>query len=85
MNGLILVAAAAAATNASPTKIPLVKGLTLYAAVSERQGDYESYLTIDSIDADGSLHLLTEADVPDPAGGKPTHVKVTRTVRAADL
>ena len=85
MNLILSIVAAAAVTGVSSPKIPLVKGLTLYGAVSERQGDYESYLTIDSIDADGSLHLLTEADVPDPAGGKPTHVKVTRTVRAADL
>ncbi len=85
MNALILMAVAAAATNVPATKIPLIKGLTLYSAVSERQGDYESYLTVDSIDADGSLHLLTEADIPDPAGGKPTHLEVTRTVRAADM
>ena len=67
------------------TRIPLVKGLTLIGAASERQGDYESSLTVDSVEADGSVRLVTEADIPDPAGGKPQTVRVTRGVRAADL
>ena len=45
-----------------------MQGLTLISAASERQGDYESTLTVDGIDADGTAHLTTSADLPDPAG-----------------
>ena len=67
------------------TKIPLVKGLTVIGAASERQGDYEASTAVDSIEPDGSLHLSTSADVPDPSGGRPHTVSVTRSVRASDL
>ena len=67
------------------TKIPLVKGLTVIGAASERQGDYEASTAVDSIEPDGSLHLSTSADVPDPSGGRPSTVSVTRSVRASDL
>jgi OmpA-OmpF porin, OOP family len=40
---------------------------------------------VDSIESDGSLHLTTNADVPDPSGGQPRTVNVTRSVRASDL
>jgi len=85
---LSLTARAEPATTAASTavtKIPLVKGLTLIGAASERQGDYESSTTVDSIESDGSLHLTTNADVPDPSGGRPRTVNVTRSVRALDL
>ena len=64
--------------------IPLVQGLTLVGAASERQGDYESTYTIDAVDADGTLHLDTSADLPDPAGGKATPVSFNRDVRGND-
>src|SRR5580765_7276019 len=67
------------------TTIPLVKGLTVIGAASERQGDYEASTAVDSIEPDGSLHLSTSADVPDPSGGRPHTVNVTRSVRASDL
>jgi hypothetical protein len=76
--------APAAAPVVAATSVPLVKGLTLIGAASERQGDYESSTTVDSIEKDGSLHLTTQADVPDSAGGRPQSVVVTRSVRAAD-
>jgi outer membrane protein OmpA-like peptidoglycan-associated protein len=66
-------------------KIPLVKGLMVIGAASERQGDYEASTAVDSIEPDGSLHLSTSADVPDSAGGPPRAVSVTRTVTATDL
>lgn len=75
----LLAALAAAVT------IPLVKDLKVTGAASERQGDYESQISVESIDADGTLHLLTNADVPGADGGPPTPVRVTRTVHAADL
>jgi outer membrane protein OmpA-like peptidoglycan-associated protein len=67
------------------TKIPLVKGLTVIGAASERQGDYQASTAVDSIEPDGTLHLSTSADVPDPSGGRPSTVSVTRSVRASDL
>ncbi len=68
------------------TRIPLVKGLRVIGAASERQGDYEASTTVDSIEPDGSLHLSTSADVPDSSGGGPPRaVNVTRSVTAADL
>src|SRR5580765_7086349 len=67
------------------TKIPLVKGLTVIGAASERQGDYEASTAVDSIEPDGSLHLSTSADVPDSSGGPPRAVNVTRRVTASDL
>jgi OOP family OmpA-OmpF porin len=76
---------ATTATALAVTKIPLVKGLTVIGAASERQGDYEASTTVDSIEPDGSLHLSTSADVPDPSGGQPRAVSVTRRVSASDL
>ena len=83
--GLSTRTAAATVAPAAGTKIPLVKGLTLIGAASERQGDYEASTTVDSIEADGSLHLITAAEVPDPSEGRTRTVSVTRSVRAADL
>ena len=85
--GLDAAARAEPATAAAVamTKIPLVKGLTVIGAASERQGDYEASTAVDSIEPDGSLHLSTSADVPDPSGGRPSTVSVTRSVRASDL
>jgi OOP family OmpA-OmpF porin len=86
---LLVLLAAGSLTFPAPAqttpKIPLVVGLTLTGAASERQGDYESTLSVDAIEPDGSLHLTTEADVPDQSGGRPQTVKVTRAVKAADL
>jgi hypothetical protein len=67
------------------TKIPLVRGLTVIGAASERQGDYEASTAVEAIDPDGTLHLSTSADVPDSSGGPPRSVHVTRSVTAADL
>ena len=67
---LALLVGSTAALSAAPAAVPLVQGLTLVRAASERQGDYESTLTVDELDADGVLHLSTSADLPDPAGGK---------------
>jgi hypothetical protein len=66
------------------TTIPLVEGLTLVRAASERQGDYESTLTINGLDAQGMLHLNISADLPDPSGGKAKAVTFDRDVSADD-
>ena len=75
---------AAAVAAASPVVIPRIPGLTLIHAVSERQGDYESTLNVESLDAVGVLHLTTSADLPDPAGGKPKPVSFNRDVSSSD-
>ena len=89
---VLFCAAAVAGTTAavpsattSAASVPLVKGLTLISSVNERQGDYESTLMIEGIDEEGTTHLTTSADLPDPAGGKPTPVSFNRDVPAADL
>ncbi|MEP6884183.1 MAG: OmpA family protein [Gammaproteobacteria bacterium] len=74
-----------AAATRSAAAVPLVQGLTIVSAASERQGDYESTLLIEGIDEEGTTHLTVSADLPDPAGGKPTPVSFNRDVLAADL
>jgi outer membrane protein OmpA-like peptidoglycan-associated protein len=66
-------------------KVPLVKGLRLIGAVNEQQGDYESSIIVDSVEPDGGLHLITEANVPDPSSGSTHTVSVSRAVRAVDM
>lgn len=80
MTPLLLALALSAAI-----RIPLVKGLSITGAASERQGDYESQILVDSIDGDGTLHLSTSAQVPDKGGGPPTLVAINRIVHADDL
>lgn len=81
---VFLSSAGAPASAAAFIAIPLVQGLTLVGAASERQGDYESTYVIDEMDSDGTLHLDTSADLPDPAGGKAKPVSFNRDVSAAD-
>jgi OmpA-OmpF porin, OOP family len=69
---------------ASPATVPLVEGLTLVRSASERQGDYESTLTVAAVDADGTVHLNAAAELPDPAGGKSKPVSFDRDVRGVD-
>jgi outer membrane protein OmpA-like peptidoglycan-associated protein len=77
--------AAADAAIEGATRVPLIPGLTLNGAASERQGDYESVLTVEAIDAAGTVHLTIAAQLPDPAGGTPRAVSFTRDVRSLDL
>lgn len=67
----LLFCAGTAISVAAPIAIPLIQGLTVVGAASERQGDYESTYVIDGVDADGTLHLDTSAEIPDPAGERP--------------
>jgi outer membrane protein OmpA-like peptidoglycan-associated protein len=80
----VLLGTATAMAAASPVVIPLIPGLTLVHAVSERQGDYESTLNVEDLDADGVLHLTTSADLPDSAGGKPKPISFNRDVSSSD-
>ena len=79
-----LLSAGTTASAATLSAIPLVQGLTLVGAASERQGDYESTYVFDAVDADGTLHLDTSADLPDPAGGKARPVSFNRDVGGSD-
>jgi hypothetical protein len=80
----LLLGTATTLAAAAPVVIPLIPGLSLVHAVSERQGDYESTLNVEDLDADGVLHLATSADLPDPAGGKPKPVSINRDVSSGD-
>lgn len=80
----LLISSGTAVLAAAPIAIPLVQGLTLVGAASERQGDYESTYVIDGVDPDGTLHLDTSAELPDPAGGKAKPVSFNRDVSATD-
>jgi hypothetical protein len=79
-----LFSAGTTVSGAAFTAIPVVQGLTLVGAASERQGDYESTYVIDGVDDDGTLHLDTSAELPDPAGGKARPVSFNRDVSAND-
>ena len=80
----LLLGTGTAVSATTYTAIPLIQGLTVVGAASERQGDYESTYTIDGVDADGTLHLDTSAELPDPAGGKAKPVSFNRDVSATD-
>jgi outer membrane protein OmpA-like peptidoglycan-associated protein len=80
----LLFCAGLGASLAAPTVIPLVQGLTVVGAASERQGDYESTYTIDGVDNDGAIHVTTSAELPDPAGGKAKPVSFNRDVSGND-
>jgi hypothetical protein len=75
---------AVSSATALPATVPLVEGLTLVRSASERQGDYESTLTVAALDADGTVHLNASAELPDPAGGKSKPVSFDRDVRGVD-
>jgi len=81
---VLLALVGVAAAGAPVVAVPLVPGLTLVSAVSERQGDYESILAVDGIDEEAMLHLTISADLPDPAGGKPKPVSFNRDVSSND-
>ena len=78
---LALLGTGTAVSATAPTAIPLIQGLTVVSAASERQGDYESTSVIDGVDADGTLHLDASAELPDPAGGKAKPVSFPRYKR----
>jgi len=80
----LLLATGTAVSATAPAVIPLIPGLNVVGAASERQGDYESTYTIDGVDADGTLHLDTSAELPDPAGGKAKPVSFNRNVSGND-
>lgn len=72
-----LLAGATALAAQAPPRIPLVQGLTLVNAVHNiRHGDYETFKTIDKIDARG-VHVVFS--------GSTVKVPVRRIIRKRDL
>jgi outer membrane protein OmpA-like peptidoglycan-associated protein len=81
----IAVLAILAAAADVPNRVPLQPRLTIVTALSDREGDYESIKTIETVTAD-SVKLAYSADVPGAAsGGKPRTVNTRRTIRREDL
>jgi OOP family OmpA-OmpF porin len=80
----LLFCSGSGASLAATMVIPLVQGLTVVGAASERQGDYESTYTIGVVDKDGTMHVDTSAELPDPAGGKAKPVSFNRDVSGND-
>lgn len=67
----------------SPRRIPLIAGLTITAAISETQGDYEPIYQVQSVDHD-SYRMLFSADVPQWTGKEDVYVEVARRVLLDD-
>lgn len=82
---LCFEASAFAIAAAPSAAVPLIQGLTIVSAASERQGDYESTMVVANVDQDGAIRLTTSSELPDPAGSKPTPASFDRDVLAADL
>lgn len=67
----------------STSRIPFIEGLTTVSAVSDANGDYESFGSIESIAPD-RYRLVVSAELKDESGGRPKEVSVPRTVRMDD-
>jgi outer membrane protein OmpA-like peptidoglycan-associated protein len=68
---------------ADPASVPFIVGLGTVRAVVTPEGDYESFRTVEAIDANG-YRITTSAQVPEDDGTGLMDVRVTRWVRAAD-
>lgn len=82
-------AGAAAFVAADPPVIPLCAGLTIVTAIAQKDGDYESIKTIESISAQALvLRYSSErmsSDIFSTAPPKLEHAVVMRSVRKKDL
>lgn len=67
----------------STSRIPFIEGLTTVSAVSDANGDYESFGAIESISPD-RYRVIVSAELRDENGGKPREVSVPRYVRIED-
>ena len=67
----------------STSRIPFITGLTTVSAVSDANGDYESFGVIQSIEPD-RYQVLLSAELNAEDGGKPREVSVRRSVRLED-
>ena len=74
---------------ASPSRIPLCSGLSIVTAISQREGDYESIKTIESVtDKEVRLKYSTERMFKDELSDDEPALKKTvthRTLRTEDL
>ena len=79
------LAAGAAVAAGAGSPVPLLPGLTIVTALSDREGDYESIKTVEAVTAD-AVKLAYSADVPGTGpGGKTRKVNTRRIVRREDL
>jgi hypothetical protein len=75
--------ATAAGSGVAPTsRIPLVVGLTTVSAVTDPQGDYESFAVVDAL-APERYRMVVSAELR-IEGEEPREVSVRRSVRAED-
>lgn len=75
-------AAPDSSADSAPVRVPLCDGLTLVTAVSQRDGDYESIKTIESVTPQGVALKYSSERLEDSAIRK---VTVRRTLLPADL
>lgn len=67
----------------STSRIPFIVGLTTVSAVSDDNGDYESFGSIESIEPN-KYRVAVSAELKDESGGRPKEISVPRTVRTED-
>jgi outer membrane protein OmpA-like peptidoglycan-associated protein len=83
---IIVLGARLLGVAAPDSKVPLCQGLTIVTAISQRDGDYESIKTIQSIEGSAiRLKYSTERVMRDQPGQPIRKVLVSRLVRDADL
>ena len=70
---------AVAAAPVGAARIPLIVGLTTVRAIAEPVGDYESLLTVVSVDR-LAYRLTLSSEVPNGPGRSPSEIRVARTV-----
>ena len=74
---------AAATGPMSTSRIPFIAGLTTVSAVSDANGDYESFASIESVAPD-RFRIVVSAELKDESDGTPKEISVPRTVRMED-
>jgi outer membrane protein OmpA-like peptidoglycan-associated protein len=82
-------AAAIAQTSSAPLTIRLCTGLTIVTAISQKEGDYESIKTIESVDAE-AVHMkysaeMKDSDIFSTGPAKLKNVAYRRTMLIKDL
>ncbi|HSU97474.1 MAG TPA: OmpA family protein [Gemmatimonadaceae bacterium] len=76
--------AAVATAPMSTSRIPFIVGLRTVSAVSDANGDYESFASIESIASD-RYRIVVSAELKDESGGAPREISVPRWVRMEDV
>src|SRR6185312_8767209 len=82
-----IISSALATNEASIKKIPVCAGLTIFTAISRKEGDYESIKTITSVDS-GKVQLKYSSEQPPEqvSGGlRIRKLNISRIIRVNDL